>query len=207
MPEQKKKNTSGQIITVLLAVIIIASLSIYTYTTLNPNMTSDDQLNEQNDIIADEGETVLTILFRDHNYTYTLQNLQSYEPTRGIGQYINRAGSMSDINNYTGITIIALLETFDNLTGNYTITAVANDEYSVNYSYNEINGIQTIYNQTGTELGTSNVTLIIAYLENDNPISNESGGPLRIAFVNKEGSITSSAKWMRYLEKIVINEN
>ena len=207
MPKKEKKNNSAKIITVLLALIIIASLTIYIYTTLVPNTTLENQLKKPNDIITDEDETVLTILFRNLNYTYTLQNLQSYEPTRGIGQYINRVGSLSDINNYTGITVTALFETFDNLTGNYTITAVANDEYSVNYSYNEINGIRTIYNQTGTELGTSNVTLIIAYLENDTPISNESGGPLRIAFVNEQGSITSSSKWMRYLEKIVINEN
>ena len=68
----------------------------------------------------------------------------------------------------------------------------------------EVNGHVTLFNDTGAEIGTGNLTMIIAYKENGVLLNETTKGPLRIAFVDTEPSITNSGLWLGSLVKIEI---
>ena len=97
-----------------------------------------------------------------------------------------------------------LLNTIPSLPTNYTFHAIASDDYARNYSINELNGHVTIFNETGSEIGTGNLTMIIAYKENGVFLNESTKGPLRIAFVDEQPSITNSGLWLSSLVKIEI---
>jgi len=122
----------------------------------------------------------------------------------GYGTYINKVGKITGPNNYTGVSISILLETIESLPENYTLQAIASDGYTLNYSMDEVSGQVSVYNETGDEIGTENLTMIIAYKENGELLNETTSDPLRVAFVNEQGSITSSGKWLRSLVKIEI---
>jgi len=67
-----------------------------------------------------------------------------------------------------------------------------------------VNGHVTLYNDTGAEIRAGNLTMIIAYKENGVFLNESTKGPLRIAFVDTEPSITNSGLWMGSLAKIEI---
>ena len=68
----------------------------------------------------------------------------------------------------------------------------------------EMNGHVMVFNETGVEIGTGNLTMMIAYKQNNAFMSENSNGPLRIAFVDTEPSITNSGLWLSSLVEIDI---
>lgn len=149
-------------------------------------------------------ESLLTIAVDSQSYNYTLNNLTTLDNITGQGCYINQAGKITGPNLYTGITISMLLGTIPSLPTNCTFQAIASDDYTRNYSMNELNGHVTIFNETGAEIGIGNLTMIIAYKENSVFLDNITKGPLRIAFIGLEPSITDSELWLSSLNKIEI---
>lgn len=104
------------------------------------------------------------------------------------------------------MTIQVLLESILSLPSNYTFRAIASDGYARNFTADELNGYVTVYNETGEELGTGIITMIVAYKENGVFLNETTKGPLRIAFINEESSITNSGLWVSPLVKIEIIE-
>jgi hypothetical protein len=89
-------------------------------------------------------------------------------------------------NNYTGVSISVLLNSIPTLPNNYTFHVIANDGYSRNYSMDEVNSHIIVYNKTGGEIRTKNLTMIIAYKENGILLNETTKGPLRIAFIGTQ---------------------
>jgi hypothetical protein len=123
-----------------------------------------------------------------------------------MGSYKNKVGTITGPNTYTGIIISVLLDTIPSLPANYTFHAIASDDYARNYTTDELNGHVTVYNDTGADIGIGNLTMIIAYKENGAFLNATTKGPLRIAFVDDQPSITNSGLWLSSLVKIEIIE-
>lgn len=151
-----------------------------------------------------EKKTLLTITVGSESYNYTLNELTALGNIIGQGSYINKAGKITGPNNYTGISITVLLNSIPNIPNNYTFHAIASDGYSHNYSLNEVNGHIMLYNETGAEIGIGNLTMIIAYKENGVFLNESTKGPLRIAFIDTQPSITNSGIWLGSATKIEI---
>ncbi|MBN1861174.1 MAG: hypothetical protein JW840_06915 [Candidatus Thermoplasmatota archaeon] len=149
-------------------------------------------------------KTFLTISVGSQLYNYSLTDLTELDAVSGEGSYINKIGKITGPNTYTGVTVNVLLESIPSLPSNYTFRAIASDGYERNFSSDELNGYVPVFNETGGELGLSNLTMIIGYKENGVFLNETTKGPLRIAFIDDVPSLTNSGLWLSSLVKIEI---
>jgi hypothetical protein len=198
MTEKSGNEKFNKYIAVILVVAIIASVGIYAYT----NLVKKSETNSPP--IVEPGKTLLTISVDSQYYNYTLNDLTALDSVSGQGSYINKVGKITGPNNYTGVTVGVLLNSISSIPTNYTFHAIASDEYTRNYSINEVNGHVSVFNETGAEIGTGNLTMIVAYKENGAFLNETTKGPLRIAFVGSQPAITNSGLWLSSLIKIEI---
>jgi hypothetical protein len=179
----------------------------YTLTASNATLTKNATIkititNESNESTQWE-KNFLTITVGTESYNYSLNNLTALPNITGQGSYINKNGILTGPNNYTGVDINVLLGSCPILPDNFdTLQAIASDGYSRNYSIDEVNGHVVVYNETGEEIGTETLTMIIAYKENGLMLNNTTKGPLRIAFIGTPSAITNSGIWLGSLIKI-----
>jgi hypothetical protein len=200
MAEKTSNNKFNKYISVALVVVIIVSVGIYAYTNF---IKKEPTTSETNPPLSSQPEkTLLTITVGSQSYNYTLNNLTALGTITGQGRYINKIGKITGPNNYTGVSISVLLNSISTLPENYTFHVIASDGYSRNYSMDEVNGHILVYNETGGEIGTENLTMIIAYKENGILLNETTKGPLRIAFIGTQPAITNSGMWFGLLTTI-----
>ncbi len=153
-----------------------------------------------------EGNNLLTIRVQSRYYNYTLDDLTALPSITGQGGYKKSSGTISGPYTYTGVAISEILDSIPSLPATYTIRAKARDGYTLSYSMQEMNGHVMVYNETGVEIGTGNLTMMIAYKQNNAYMNENTNGPLRIAFVDTEPAITNSGLWLSSLSEIEITE-
>jgi len=204
MTEKTSSDTFNKYIAIVLVIAIIAAVGVYAYTNFVEKEPSESENNNNTSPIVEPADTVLTISVGSQSYNYTLTNLTALGSVTEQGSYINKVGKITGPNNYTGVTISMLLNTIPSLPTNYTFRAIASDDYARNYTSDEVNGHVTLFNETGAEIGAGNLTMIVAYNENGVYLNETTKGPLRIAFVDSEPSITNSGLWLGSLVKIEI---
>jgi hypothetical protein len=193
------------LITIILAIVIVIAIGAYAYTTLfNPNETSDDETDntENDDINTTNNEILLTINYQGTNYTYTLSELEEMKSVSGQGRKIKSTGDISDPYNYTGVTISIILETINISSDVYQITAIANDSYSMDYSWNESNIEVEVYDESGNVSENGSATMIVAFKEDGQYLTGLY--PLRIAFIGEDDPITSSGIWVKNVTTIEV---
>lgn len=171
---------------VLIAVIIIA-IGVFAYY----NLPEKEKEN-----------SILTVSYGNENYTYTLSQLKKIDDFSGKGSYKTSYGIIKDMQNYTGVRMTKLLENIGTA-GDHEIEVISKDGYSMNYTFDEINGNVTVYDSSGNETGTGGVTMILAYSENGNYDFED--GPVRVAYVNEQGAITSSKLWAKWVVEIKVS--
>jgi len=189
--EKEKADIYTKYTAILLAMIFIIAGCIYIYV----NLPKNEEKNEEPTIPNEE--VLLTIVFGSKSFNYSLDDLMDFEVITGRGGYKKQSGTIIGPNNYTGVSVIEILDSIDAITDNYTIRAFAKDGQFYDYSMDEINGHVMAYNESGNETGIGNLTMILAYKEDDTLLNETTGGPLRIVFVDEEGSITDSALWLK----------
>jgi hypothetical protein len=160
MAEKISNNKFNKYISVALVVVIIVSVGIYAYTNF---IKKEPTISETNPLPSSQPEkTLLTITVGSESYNYTFNNLTVLGNITGEGSYINKVGKITGPNNYTGVSMSVLFNSIPNLPNNYTFHAIASDGYSRNFSIDEVNGHIPVFNETGAEIGTENLTMIIA---------------------------------------------
>lgn len=173
---------------VLIAVIIVAA-GVFAYYNLPKNE------NKEN------GVPILTVSYGNETYTYTLSQLEKIDDFSGKGSYKTSHGFIREAKGYTGVRMTELMDEIG-AACNHGIEVIADDGYSVNYTCDEINGNVTVYDSYGNETGNGGVTMILAYSEDGD--YNFDDGPLRIAYVNGQGTITSSKLWVKHVVEIKV---
>jgi hypothetical protein len=130
-------------------------------------------------------------------------NLPSYS---GYGGLKNQIGTIKNYGNYTGISLIVLCNLVGGIQNNDTLRITAWDNYTMNFSYDQVNGNFTTFdNVTGSEVQhNQSLTPIIAYYFNGQNVPS-ADGPLRLAIVGPEqGLVTTSAYWVKLAAKIEV---
>jgi len=196
-----EKNNS-KLITILLAIIIIIAIIALVYVNL-----PDENNDKNNDIIPVE-EQILTIIYKSQETNFTISNLETLGAYSGNGSYL-KIGALPDIIidgpfNFTGVKFSTLISQIESLPENYNITVTASDGWTNEFTKDQINGKIEMYNETGEIIEEGNVTMILAYIE-DNEYINKEDGSLRIAFIGKN-VITASNLWSKAVEIIEIVE-
>ena len=149
-------------------------------------------------------DIVLTLTFGEEQKNYTLDDLLAFDNITGNGGRIKQTGKIEGPYEYTGVLITTLAEEFTNMSSQYSLEAIAIDNYTMNYTFEQIKGNVMVYDTHGNETGIGNVTMILATMENG-----QTGydGSLRIAFINDDEPITKSYLCAKYVVELVFIPN
>jgi hypothetical protein len=200
------KRKTGIYVTITLVVVLILAGSVYVYVNFLAPRSETPTNGETSDNGEAPGETVLTVYVAGSSWNYSMTDLLGLEAYTGENTRINTIGKISGPYSYTGVPMPTLLETVEPLPENYTLQVIANDNNTLNFTMSEVNGHVPIYDSEGNETGVGNLTMLIAYEEGDVMLNQSTGGPLRIVFVDQEGSLTKSSNSLKYLIEIRIIE-
>lgn len=141
--------------------------------------------------------------------TLSFDELENMQATTGYGGWITSIGTINEPVPYKGVAVTKLLEEVGGLTEGKDIKITATDDYSMNFSYNQIvaNDLPVFSALDGKEIEYENtLTIIVAYLKNGQVIDEEHG-PLRIAIVSeKADQITDGHWWIKQVSDIAIVE-
>lgn len=204
----KKVDRNQKIITILLAVVILAAVVTLVYINL-PSKSSSNQINTSETLGSNE-TVLLTVFFGDEQKNYTLSDLEKIEEYEGTGSYIKTKLLPDTVviegpYNFTGVKMSTLLDDFNDLPENYNITVTASDGWSKKFTKDNVTGVIDVYNDSGVVVGNSGATMVLAYKENGEYLTNDTGGPLRIVFVG-DNVVTASNLWVKMVTSIEIVE-
>lgn len=144
--------------------------------------------------------SLFTLSFDGTQYDFSLDDLKAFPSITGTGARLKANGDVVGPYEYTGVSIHTLAEEFSSLPGSFDMIAISDDGYVFKFTFDQIQGNVQIYNEEGTPQGIGDVNLIVAYAEDGNPLVQ--GGPLRIAFVDNDKSVTDAFLWSKYVEEI-----
>jgi hypothetical protein len=124
---------------------------------------------------------------------------------RGYGGYKNQLGILKGLGNYSGVSLNILCNLVGVLTNASVVRVMAADNYSMTFTYAEVNGEFVTYdNVTGEEIPRGQPLVpIVAYYFNDTAFAS-SDGPLRMAIVGPEGLVTNSTYWVKQVVRIEV---
>jgi hypothetical protein len=212
MPLKNKQTSSrNTLLTIALIIIIILSIIIVVYTTFTTPTNEDthDNIDQQTETPpTKEAPPVLTIRHQDDAIVYTQAQLKNMPSIRGYGGYRTSFPIIKGQGNYTGIPITYLLKPMTQNLTTYIITIYAEDGYTTNYTYEEIQGNILLYDWTNASnaepIAIGGVTMILAYQFEDQPLDVEIDGRFKIAFINGTDTVTSSKYWAKFVTEIEI---
>ena len=201
-----KGEATNKVLTLVFAILIIIAAITLIYVNL-----PEEGTEEKTDKTSGEANTteVLSFSYKDEQLNYTISDLEGLEEYTASGSYI-KTGWLPTVvingpYNYTGVRFTTLINQFNDLPDNYNITVESSDGWIITYAYNETQGNVEIYNETGNITGVGGATMLLAYKEDGEYLTNETDGPLRIVFVG-ENTITTSKLWAKWVISIEIIE-
>ena len=155
-------------------------------------------------------EVALKIIRGEQIKTFTLNELKAIPSYTAEGNlWRSRRGILTEPfeYTYTGIKMIDLLDLIGGITEGNIIKVIASDGYTKVFTYDQIKGKLTVLNRQGKPIEWSQpLTVILAYEEAGQLIPVAKGGPLRIAVVSPGNPITPGKFWVKWVERIEIEE-
>ncbi len=181
-----------KILSGVLAVVIVVAIGVVIYYNF---LESEGE---------DNGEIVLSVLYGNETWEYTVSDLKDIDDYSGSGGMSTKAG-IKGPNDYKGVRFELLLQDIG-ITNVSSIGAkvIAIDGYNKTFNPDLILGNVTIYDSSGNKTNGT-VTLIIAYEQDGIPITTDDG-PLRLAFVSEQPLFTSSSNWIKQLATIEVSQ-
>jgi len=131
-------------------------------------------------------------------------NLPSY---RAYGGFKNVLGNIKGLGYYTGVRFTTLCGLIGGMHVGDTLRVSASDNYTKDFTYSEVvlGDFVTYDPSTGVQVPHYQPLVpIMAYHYKDLNISEDNGGPLRVAIVGSEGLVTNSTYWVKWLIKMEI---
>lgn len=147
----------------------------------------------------------LTLYFEGTAIPLTLSEIEALTPISGQGGFKTGGGSIRGPYNVTGVAFSTLLGLIPSLPSNYTVVAVAGDDWITEYTKAMVDGQLSGYNSTGGPLESIQSTMVLAYEIDGSPIP-AGDGPLRITFINEDGNLTDGYLWAKMVVNITIDE-
>lgn len=189
-----------KLMSVTLAVIIIVAISVLLYVNLPQDTTPQ---NGESPPDGNQTETpIFTVTYNTQQHNYTLEDIEDLPTYTGQGGYRTSFPQIRGTGNYTGVNITTFVDAFDETLQNYSIHIVSSDQNKT-YNYSTIMGNVDIYDPVNvsneTPIGNQGLTMILCYKYEGEYLDQDRDGILRIAFVDEQGSITSSGLWWKFV--------
>ncbi|RDE13299.1 MAG: hypothetical protein C4K48_08695 [Candidatus Thorarchaeota archaeon] len=177
----------------IIAIVAVASLTVVFF--LQPQTPIDTEL-------------VLTINVGDSSDNYTMSDLYSLPSITCSAGFVKTGTSPYTIvnpSNWTGIPLAQLLSRTGSLPENYSLRILSSDGYDTYFTVSECEGSLEAYNSSTAEpIGIQNFTMVLAYRQNGESISNETGGPLRLIMRPDGDYMSAGHTFAKYIREISV---
>ena len=184
---------TNKIIGAVVAIAIILSVAVLIYVNL-PKSTEKDHTTPPNKNHPD-----FTLIYNDKTQNFTLGQIERLEPYTAKGGYRTQKPSIKGVGNYTGVNITTLIHTLDPVPYRYSLQVTDENGVTASYNFSTIQGQVNIYNPDNASdpnpIRIGNLTMVLAYQFEGNPLNISSDGKLKIVFLDEQGSITQSSLW------------
>jgi DMSO/TMAO reductase YedYZ molybdopterin-dependent catalytic subunit len=146
----------------------------------------------------------LAIIQDDKTITYSMTDLVAMEKVSGYGCSVSTVGIVTGPYRYTGVPLMSLIS----LNAEQLLYIYGEDQYMWVMDQDQISGDDLFvfddeFNaRDPTVLG---LTVILAYMEENVPLAQENGGPLRLVVVSDHDDIiTEGSGWVKWVTKIEV---
>ncbi|MHA1910190.1 MAG: hypothetical protein ACTSYA_00720 [Candidatus Kariarchaeaceae archaeon] len=137
--------------------------------------------------------------------SYTMAELIAVDEYQGYGGYIRTTGSIEGPHEYTGVSVLSILEDLGYPLDNYSVEMVASDGYTLSYNQDLVEGNVETFDLNGVSLGMDNLIFVLGYEEIGE--AELSGGPLRVMFLSEDDSIvTTGSLWAKYVVQMNVKD-
>ncbi|MHA1963400.1 MAG: hypothetical protein ACXACG_06080 [Candidatus Thorarchaeota archaeon] len=136
---------------------------------------------------------------------YPLDDITEMTSISGEGGYRRNSGTISGPWNFTGVSVLSLLEQVATLPDNYTLIAYSSDGWSSQYTKAVVEGTVNGYTPVGDPLDEIHSEMVLAYEMDGSPVGEEDG-PLRIVFLNEDGNLTDGSRWAKQVVNLTLTE-
>ncbi|MDO9087680.1 MAG: molybdopterin-dependent oxidoreductase [Anaerolineaceae bacterium] len=156
----------------------------------------------------DSQDPVLELIGPEETMTFTIADLKALPVTEGMAGIKSSTGKITLPNTFTGVALQDLADLMGGLSDTMGINIVAEDGYSLSYSFDQImNGTYIAYNPvSGDELKSHDpLTAIIAYEVNGEPLNVDMDGNLRLVIISDEPNQVTDGHWsIKWVNKVEI---
>lgn len=142
---------------------------------------------------------VLTLVALDGStMSFTMEELQALPVSEGYGGIKSSTGRITLPSLFRGVALKDLIAAWGEMDDSMGISVVAEDGYAITYSFDQItNGSFIAYDPaTGDELKSApDLTAILAYEHEGEPLNEKEDGTLRLAIISEEPNQVIDGHW------------
>ncbi|MDH3365864.1 MAG: hypothetical protein OEM29_07695 [Thermoplasmata archaeon] len=177
----------------IVALVAIAALLVAMplgYLVLQESDSGDDADDDPAVTVNGEGTSVVLSIAQ-------LERMSTYS---GSGFFMKSTGTIVGPLNYTGVPLKDIVDLVYE-SDNYSLTVIAHDGYEMTYNSGQVeNGTFPTYDLEGTLLGPDDLTLMLAFMENDKKMPVDD---IRIVIVDDtETPVTDGHFWTKMVDSI-----
>ena len=153
-------------------------------------------------------EPVLELIGPDSTMTFTMEELKALPAREGMAGIKSSTGKITLPNKFKGVALQDLADLMGGLNETMGVNIVAEDGYSLSFSYDQIlNGTYIAYNPvSGDEMDyDDSLTAIVAYEMNGQPLNYDMDGTLRLVIVSEDDNQVTDGHWsIKWVEKVEV---
>lgn len=154
-------------------------------------------------------DATLTVKSADESVTLSWDDIQELPTYEGPGGRISSVGHVTPPVTFKGIPVEDLCSLVGGFTEENSVQITAKDGYGMTFSYDQI--IDGEYDTYDPSTGENkpydgNLTTVVAYLEEGEPIPSEEDGPLRLAILGTNKIVTDGHWWIKWVETIEVKQ-
>ncbi|NMX22287.1 molybdopterin-binding oxidoreductase [ANME-1 cluster archaeon GoMg4] len=193
---EKGKVSGLVIVAVAVAVVCIGGIAAVAY--LNPFGAPEETVDWNVTLIGSGGA----------GKVLTFDEIRAMPSYKGYGGFFTTVGIVNGPYKCKGVPLEDLCELVGGLDASNTVWVSAPDGYLMTFSYDQVNGDFRTYDPaTFKEVPHEDLTLILMYEQDDAPLSDYDGRPLRLAIVSSSSSeefLTEGHSWVKWVNKMEV---
>ncbi|MFW9915272.1 MAG: hypothetical protein ACFFGZ_06640 [Candidatus Thorarchaeota archaeon] len=150
----------------------------------------------------DVGSTII-MKAQDSEVVISLKDLEKLPKASGSGSMWHTQVRIVGPLNYTGVPLKNLLLSYFSLNKDYSLLVRAKDNYTQTLTKSQVEGQVMLYDENEDPIGFGNVTPILAYEHDSEPLADDEG-PFRLAFIGPNNPVTQGHLWLKSVAEIEI---
>jgi DMSO/TMAO reductase YedYZ molybdopterin-dependent catalytic subunit len=134
-----------------------------------------------------------------------LAEIKAMPSSEGLGGFFTSVGVVNGPYEVKGVTLEYLCGLVGGMTPSDLVFVSSADGYSSVFDYDQVGGnLPTYEPQTMREVPHGELRVILIYEQDGQPLSHESGKPLRLAVAGSESLLTEGFHWVKWVNRIEV---